>query len=51
MTGEIELEGRKGKHRWKVTFDMFNFLEAMLETVDVLNNELGDPPLPHGLTD
>lgn len=33
MTGEIELEGKRGQISWKVMFDLFSFLEAMLETV------------------
>ena len=40
MTGEIELEGARGKSNWSVSFDCFKFLEAMLETVDFLE---GDP--------
>lgn len=36
MTSEIELEGKRGKVSWKVMFDLFSYLEAMLETVDHL---------------
>ncbi len=36
MTGEIELQGKLRKTDWKVVFDLFGFLEAMLETVDFL---------------
>lgn len=36
MTGEIELEGTRGKARWRVSFDLFPFLEAMLEVVAFL---------------
>lgn len=38
MTGEIELDGKKGTMRWSVSFDIYVFLEAILETVDFLIN-------------
>jgi hypothetical protein len=34
MTGTIELSGVFGKAEWVVSFGLFEFLEAMLETVD-----------------
>ncbi len=36
MTGSVELFGRRGKVEWELSFDLFTFLEAMLETVDFL---------------
>ncbi len=36
MTGEIELEGTKGKVGWHVSFDLYSFLESMLEVVEFL---------------
>lgn len=39
MTGEIELMGRRGNAPWKVTFDMFKFLEAMLEVTSFLASD------------
>lgn len=40
MTGEIELEGTKGRSKWSASIDVFKFLEAMLEVVDFLEDEL-----------
>ncbi|MEQ8401349.1 MAG: hypothetical protein RIE06_15550 [Roseibium album] len=39
LTGEIELEGTKGKSEWLVSFDYFKFLEAMLEVIEFLERE------------
>lgn len=40
MTGDIELEGKKGKASWKVSIGMFKFLEAMLEITSFLMSDL-----------
>lgn len=37
MTGELELEGIKSSDQWRVCFDMFVFLEAILDTIKFLN--------------
>ena len=36
LTGEIELEGRKGAKLWLVSVDLFNFLEGVIETAHFL---------------
>ncbi len=33
MTGEIELEGRKGTKNWLVSVDLFNLLEGVMDTI------------------
>lgn len=42
MTGEIEIEGKKGRGSWNVVFDVFSYFEAMLETVGFIKIELED---------
>lgn len=45
MTGEIELQGRMRGKTWSVVFDLFKFLEALLEVVDHLSVTSEDPAL------
>lgn len=39
MTGEIELEGRRGVKEWSVSVDLFNLLEGVMDTAHFLKVE------------